>query len=138
MPALIYGINEDPVEVLLSASSMPTGTPAPTVTSLRFYYVYDLVSPVIIARPLAGPNPWKLNFAYPTVPGSTKIDHADITVRFASTLEEDADHSDAQDCFLRMCALLGLDWWTSYDDKNSQGLFVRSGVDCRAPIVLSQ
>jgi hypothetical protein len=138
MPALIHGINQDPVEVLQSAASTPKGNPIPTVTSLRFYYVYDLVSPITLTKPLCGPNPWTLNFIYPAVPGSTTIDHADLTVRYASTLEEDADHSDAQDCFLRMWALLGLDWWISYDDKSSDGVFVRSGVDCRAPIVLSQ
>ena len=137
MPALIHGINQDPVEVLQSASAKPTGKPVPTVTSLRFYYIYNLTSPITVTKPLCGPNPWTLNSIYPTIPGSAKIDHADITVRYASTLEEDADHSDAQDCFRRMCALLGLDWWTSYDDITGDGVFVRSGVDCRAPIVVS-
>jgi len=138
MPSLIHGIHEDPVELVPSASSAPKGAMVKTATSLRFYYVFDMVSTIDISKPLCTSSE-SLGYIQPTIPGSGKIDHADITVRYGSSLEEDVDHLDAQECFLRTRDLLGLKWWVSYDEKKSNmKILVRSGVDCRAPIIVSQ
>jgi len=135
-PSLIHGIHSDRVEVITSGS--PTGQLSDTATSLRFYYIFDMASPIEFWCPLATSG-LHLGFIQPQLPGSGKISHADITVRFENSQEEDVDKTDAQDCFLRLRDMLGLKWWVSYDEKNANPqLEVRSGVDCRAPIIVSE
>jgi hypothetical protein len=136
MPFVIHGMNEAALEIVPTATGVPTGVLKPTVTSLRLCYEYDVSKKVTCAKPLSGGNAWDLKFIYPILPAG-QTSHADLTVRYGSTLEEDADHADAQECFRHVCDLLGLPWWASYDYTPGK-LEARTGVDCRAPIVISK
>jgi hypothetical protein len=137
MPFVIHGMNEAGVEIVLIATGVPTGLTQQTVTSLRFCYEYDTAQPVTLKKPVSGGAPWPFKFIFPTLPAG-QSSHADLIVRYSSTLEEDVDHADAQECFRHICDLLGLPWGASYDTIGSGRLEVRSGVDCRAPIVVSK
>jgi len=137
-PSLVHGIHEDGVELVTSMTAAPKGSLRDTATALRFYYIFDMTSEICISAPVCQTSE-PLGYIQPNVPGSGKVNHVDITVRYESAQQEDVDHIDAQECFMRLRDLLGLPWWVSYDKNLTvPKIRVRTGVDCRAPVVVSE
>jgi hypothetical protein len=119
-------------------TAAPQGSLRDTATALRFHYIFDMTSKIYISTPVCHTSE-PLGHIHPIVPGSGKVDHVDITVRYESAQQEDVDHIDAQECFMRFRDLPGLPWWVSYDKNvSSPKIRIRTGVDCRAPIVVSE
>jgi hypothetical protein len=112
----------------------PTGVLRSLATGLRFYYEADLAKQLMLTLDGSTAPAWMSDFDAPAL----ACDFADAEIRYTSRTPEVEEHQDALDCFDRIAALAGVDWWLSFEDpSNPHGVapFVKNGADCRAAIL---
>lgn len=137
LPQIVVPLLPNDVEVVDNSTNppgKPTGILAPRATGLRFYYEADLSKTLALTLDESTAPAWIADFDAP----SLGQDFADAEIRYASAAPEVQEHGDAVECFDRIAGLTGVDWWLCYDDpSNPHGTqpFVKSGGDCKAPIL---
>jgi hypothetical protein len=137
IPQTVVPMNPNDVEVIDNATDppgKPTGVLRRQATGLRFYYDADLSKNLMVTLDGATAPAWIADFDAPAL----GHDFADAEIRYASVAAEDQEHQDALECFDHIASLSGVDWWLSFEDPSKpHGTqpFVKSGNDCRAPIL---
>jgi hypothetical protein len=137
VPHTVVPLVPNDVEVI-DNSSLPPGTPTGVLrslaTGLRFYYEADLAKQLMLTLDGSTAPAWMSDFDAPAL----ACDFADAEIRYTSRTPEVEEHQDALDCFDRIAALAGVDWWLSFEDpSNPHGVapVVKNGADCRAAIL---
>lgn len=112
MPRYIGALYSDIVEVVPSLRN-PTGNALTHCTSLRFFYEWDLTSPITLVTPEPVGDLTITPPVYCELPRFSEIE-----LRYEGIgLEDDNDpHSDARSCFASLAALSGTQWWLYYED----------------------
>jgi hypothetical protein len=136
-PQIVVPLNPNEVEVVDNSSvppGMPTGALTRRAPGLRFYYEADLSKNLMLTLDHSPAPAWITDFDAPALNHS----FADAEIRYAAVTPEPQEHHDALDCFDQIASLTGVDWWLCFDDpSNPHGMqpFVKSGADCKAPIL---
>lgn len=137
LPQTVVPMMPNEVEVIDNSSvppGKPTGTLKRRATGLRFYYQADLARNLTLTLDGSKGSEWVADFDAPAL----SHDFADAEVRYASVTPELQEHQDAHECFDRISALAGVDWWLSFDDPSrphGTQPYVKSGSDCRAAVL---
>jgi hypothetical protein len=137
VPQYIYAMNPSPALEIVKQPT-PTGLNlAQYATGMRFYYEADLSKQIYAyVKGYEKGSVFKSKFEE-TYPNRRS---ANVFVRYAGTTPEDPDHDDAVQCFGLITELCGLDWWLCYENWADSGFsssFVRTGDDCRAPVIVA-
>jgi hypothetical protein len=136
LPQTVVPLIPNDVEVV-EPPTTPTGVLKSQATGLRFFYEADLSKNLMLTLDGSTAPAWISDFDAPTL----AQDFADAEVRYASETPELEEHQDALDCFDRIAALAGLDWWLSFEDPSKPygtQPYVKKGSDCRAAILTIQ
>jgi len=136
LPQTVVPLVPNDVEVV-EPPAAPAGTLKSQATGLRFFYEADLSKNLMLALDGSTAPAWVSDFDAPALAHN----FADAEVRYASETPELEEHQDALDCFDRIAALAGVDWWLSFDDPSKPygtEPYVKRGSDCRAAILTIQ
>jgi hypothetical protein len=137
LPQTVVPMLPNEVEIVDNAanpSTKPTGVLKRRATGLRFFYEADLSKNMMVSVDGSSGPAWIADFDAPSLGHA----FADADIRYASVVPEQQEHQDALECFDRIAALAGLDWWACYDDKSKPHgpqPFGKTGSDCRAAIL---
>lgn len=137
LPQLVFPLIPSEVEVVDNSSvppGKPTGVLVRRATGLRFYYQADLSKNLMLTLDDSNAPAWIADFDAPAL----GHDFADAELRYSSETPEIEEHQDALECFDRIAALAGVDWWLSFDDASKpHGAqpYIHKGTDCKAAIV---
>ena len=138
LPQTVIPTLPNEVEIIDNSTNppgKPTGVLARRATGLRFYFEADLTKKLLLTVDGSSAPAWNADFDAPS------LGHlfADVEIRYAAVMPEYQEHQDALECFDRISALAGLDWWASYDDRSKpHGIqpFGKTGSDCRGAILV--
>lgn len=136
LPQTVVPLIPNDVEVIESPAT-PTGVLKSQATGLRFFYEADLSKNLMLTLDGSTAPAWVSDFDAPVL----AQDFADAEVRYASETPELEEHQDALECFDRIAALAGVDWWLNFDDPSKPygtQPYVKRGSDCGAAILTIQ
>ena len=137
LPQMVVPTLPNDVEIIDNSTNppgKPLGKLGKRATGLRFFYEANLSKRLMLTVDGSSSPALVVDFDAPSL-GHT---FADAEIRYASVVPEQQEHQDALECFDRIAALAGLDWWACYDQPGSDGIqpFGKTGSDCRAAIVV--
>jgi len=137
IPQTVVALRPNDVEIV-DNSKVPPGTPTGALkrqaTGLRFYYEADLSKNLMLTLDGSSAPSWISDFDA----AALGHDFADAEIHYASAVPETQEHQDALECFDRIAALAGLDWWACYDGPahpHGAQPFVKAGHDCKSAIL---
>lgn len=111
-PKYVLPLYCDKVEVVPDFKTIPSNTFSLYCTGLRFFYEWDVGTPIVLEIPTGEP-------VYITPPVFCELPKmADIEIRYAGLdiADQNDRHSDARSCFASLATLAGVKHWLNYGD----------------------